>query len=204
MSGGASQRRTRRRLALAAALLPLLPIDAGAKPKDVPESVEILPELPVARPDFPQPSDPNILFFIQRSMNANTVVYAAAPQSGPLDCGKPVKVFWRRFNSGGERLPLSFLERTMAFGVKTRRSSVSGECEARIAAAPDRKVTLRRKADGGWEISARIGGRLATPIYAYVEVNESGMIPSVERIRLYGVDKASGRAIVETVKVTGQ
>ena len=189
---------------MAAALLALLPTDADPAPKGRTESVETMPGLPVARPDFPRPADPNVLFFIQRSMNANTIVYTAAPQAGPLDCREPVEVFWRRFNTDGERKPLGFFERTVAFGVQTRRTAVAGECDVRIAAAPERKVTLRRKADGSLELSARIGGRTATPVYAYVEVDESGLVPSVERVRLYGIDKASGWGIVETVKAVGR
>jgi len=186
---------------VAAGILAMLAAStSAAAPKARTQSVTTADTLPVARPDFPRPSDPKMLFFIQRSMNSNTVVYAATSAAGKLDCRQPLKVFWRRFNTTGERKPLNLLERTMAYGIKSRRTNRAGECEIRFVAVPDRTAILRRADDGRLELSMVMGGRTVTPVYAYVEVNESGLMQTVDRVRLYGLDKGSGEAVVETIE----
>ena len=70
---------------------------------------------------YPVPSEPNQIFFLQRSMNSNTIVYAVRLDSDlKLDRRDPVEIFWRRFNDNGERLPITFAERNLAFGVRTK------------------------------------------------------------------------------------
>src|SRR5690606_30358451 len=59
------------------------------------------------RPEFRRPDEPNQLFYVQRSPNSNTVIYAARLDSkGALDRREPVEGFWRKFNIDGSRQPL--------------------------------------------------------------------------------------------------
>jgi hypothetical protein len=188
--------------ALAALACPALPSLAAPTVKS--SSFAVRDTMPVARPDFPVPTDPNMLFFIQRSTNSNTVVYTANIRAdGRLDPDHPVQAFWRRFNTTGERKALGFFEAQMAYGVRARRGKMAGEYEIRFVALPDRRGTLRQDADGTIELTFPMRGQAVRPGYAYVEVNEAGIVPSVERVTLHGTDLASGKVIVETMTVSG-
>jgi len=94
---------------------------------------------------YPVPSDPNQIFFLQRSMNANTIVYAARIDSdGTLDRREPIEVFWRRFNDSGEKLPLTFTERNLAFGVNTKHlRNENGAYLVTLKAYAGRSAVLR-------------------------------------------------------------
>ena len=60
--------------------------------------------LPAAAESFPVPVDENLIFYVQRSLNSNTIVYTARLDGdGKLDAKRPVDVFWRRFNDDGAR-----------------------------------------------------------------------------------------------------
>ena len=75
-------------------------------------------EIQQLRPEFKVPDEPNQLFYVQRSPNANTVVYAAKLDGqGNFDTRNPVEAFWRKFNIDGSKQPLNFMERMMAYGV---------------------------------------------------------------------------------------
>ena len=74
------------------------------------------------RPEFKTPDEPNQLFYVQRSPNANTVIYAARlDDKGEIDRGNPVEGFWRKFNIDGSKQSLNMIERMMAYGVRAAR-----------------------------------------------------------------------------------
>ena len=112
-----------------------------AHAQDFASRVVELDRLPKARPDIPVASDPNMLFYVQRSTNPNTVVYAARlDAAGKLDMAQPVEGFWRRFKSDGARVPLSFTERNGAYGVDVRRIDRRDDAVlANIVSYPDRQ-----------------------------------------------------------------
>ena len=69
--------------------------------RDLTSSITESAEVTALRPEFKVPDEPNQLFYVQRSPNSNTVIYAAK-----LDAqGKPqdVEAYWRKFNIDGSR-----------------------------------------------------------------------------------------------------
>src|SRR5690606_6269383 len=79
---------------IAASLLVLATVGAEAAPRAAGSTIAIADRMPAVRPEFPVPTDPNMIFYIQRSTNPNTVVYTANLRSdGKLDPKEPVKAF---------------------------------------------------------------------------------------------------------------
>lgn len=193
------------RLLVLAVIAGLLSAGASlAAPRAQGSSFELHNKVPVARPDFPAPTDANIVFYIQRSMNSNTVVYTVNLRGdGTIDPKQPVKAFWRRFNSDGAVKALGFLEKQMAYGVQARKGKAAGEFLVSFVALPGRTATLKQGADGKVELTFPMGKYRAKPVYAYAEIDEGGMMPKVTRVTLYGVDQDSGKAVVETIRVSG-
>lgn len=186
-----------------AGLAALAAAPASAAPNVRTAGIVVRDSLPVERPEFPTPSDPDMLFYVQRSMNANTVVYAANFRAdGTLDPRRPVQAFWRRFNTTGERKPLGFMEDRFAFGVRTRRIR-EGEFEIRLVAYPERTMIVRQSGPGGATVEMRMGARVVRPVYVYVELDEGGLIPSVTGLKFFGRDIADGKAVIETSTVSG-
>lgn len=156
---------------------------------------------PVAAEDYPVPREPNQVFFVQRSLNSNTIVYAAEIDGeGRLDPKRPVDVYWRRYNDEGERKELSGLERSMAFGVKT--DAVPGKPNSfmvRVVSYPKRPALLR-VVDGVPRLEMKVAGVPARLDHAYLDVDDSGSVPSVNRVDLYGFALADGRPLKESFK----
>jgi hypothetical protein len=149
------------------------------------------PELPVP-PDTPQR-----LFYIQRSNNAHTVIYDAnwLPGSRTLNAKDPVKVYWIRYADRGQIEPLTYMQRTLAYGVETR--PVAGGYEMLVVAF--KKRTIKVLPNGGEPVATMtIAGKEAALKRIFVQLaDNSCMIPKVAYVELFGRDLQTGRATYE-------
>jgi hypothetical protein len=177
-------------LAVFALLLP-----APAQARDFTSTVTESDQITRLRPEFQVPDEPNQLFYIERSVNANTVVYAARMDGdGHLDARAPVDVFWRWFNIDGHKKPLNFIERMMAYGVHA--TGTAPPVHFSIVPLPEREMTLALDANRKPQALMKIGGHTVRVVYVYLEVID-GLIPKVPSLDIFGIDTASGKAIRE-------
>jgi hypothetical protein len=150
------------------------------------------------RPEFKRPDEPNQLFYVQRSPNSNTVIYAARLDAkGALDKNEPVEGFWRKFNIDDSKQPLNFIERMMAYGVKQARTDKNGVTTFTIAALPERSITLNMDAAGKPQALMKAGKHTIKLSYVYLHVVEGGLMPDVPKLEIFGTDIATGKAIHE-------
>lgn len=150
-------------------------------------------------PGYPVPQDKNQIFYVQRSMNANTIVYTARiGADGQLDPDRPVDVFWRRFNDQGERKDLSFLERTVAFGVKAEKlGGKPPSFRMRVISYPQRSAILSL-VDGKPQLVTKIAGVPSRLDHAFLHLDESGSMPKVTLVDLVGHALDTGKEMRES------
>jgi hypothetical protein len=149
---------------------------------------------------FPVPPDsPNRLFYIQRSSNANTVVYDANLLSNKtLHPKDPVHTYWIRYGERGQREELTTIQRTLAYGLYTDRiKTESNAFEGYFLAYRKRKFIVRMDGRGNPIALFPINGKLQVLKRVYVSVDESNMMPSVNYIELFGKDQATGKDVYE-------
>lgn len=148
---------------------------------------------------YPVPHDENQIFFVQRSMNPNTIVYTARLNAkGMLDPKRPVDVFWRRFNDEGEKQELSFLERTGAFGVTAERlPDRKSAFRVSVVSYPERPALLT-VVDGRPRLEAKVAGEPAELVAAYLHLEGEGSVPAVTRVDLVGRSLATGKELRES------
>jgi hypothetical protein len=191
------------RLAVASIAAVLLIVASGkdAAGRALKSSVTEVAQIPHLRPEFPVPNEPDMLFYIQRSVNSNTVIYAAhLDRQGRLDRSTPVEVYWRWYNVDGHRKSLNFIERMMAYGVSLdRRASTENTVAFTVEALPERRLQLRRDSRGELQALIRMDDHLARLVYVYLQVDNRGLMPDVTSIDLFGIDTVSGKALHEHV-----
>jgi len=160
--------------------------------------------LPAIRPDWKIPTEPNQVFYLQRSSNRNTVVYTALfDAAGDLDTSRPAQAYWRRYNTTGERKALKRIEQRFAYGLNIKKSKVAGEFIVSVKALPKFKMRLRQTGQGKAELIANLGNHQVRAVYGFVSLDESGMVPKVTAVSIHGIDIATGRAVSEVFSVTG-
>ncbi len=175
-----------------------LALCGAASARDFTSTVTESAAIAQMRPEFKRPDEPNQLFYVQRSPNSNTVIYAARLDAkGALDKSEPVEGFWRKFNIDGSKQPLNFIERMMAYGVKQARTDKNGVTTFTIAALPERSITLNMDAAGKPQALMQAGKHTIKLSYVYLHVVEGGLMPEVPKLEIFGTDIATGKAIHE-------
>lgn len=159
-------------------------------------SISLSQTLPVMRPDTPVPDDPAQVFYLQRSTNRNTVVYAAQfDADGNLNPGNPLVVYWRRFEEDGQVQALNFQQRTLAFGVRVRPGAQPGEFDVRFRSMAGTQMTLRQTGPFSAELIAHVDSKTIRLDYAFVEAVD-GVIPRVIEVRFFGRHESGAFATV--------
>lgn len=141
------------------------------------------------------PADcPVELFRIERSKNANVVVYEArrGPQS-PLDPDEPLTASWIMLAKGGQRQSLNFFERLFAYGFDVKLGPQAQSAQVTLKALKDRTIRVAPR-DGCLAAFGVVAGAETVLKRIFVTTDEHGAAPSVLSIELFGVDAATGEA----------
>ena len=149
---------------------------------------------------FPTPPDSPIrLFYIQRSSNANTVVYDANLLANKaLNPKDPVHTYWLRYGEKGQKEELSTIQRTLAYGLYTDRIKTEPNAfEGYFLAYRKRKFVVKLDAKGSPMALFPINGKLQILKRVFVSVEESHMMPTVNYIELFGKDQSTGKDVYE-------
>ena len=167
------------------------------------ESIETS-KLPVVRAKWPMPNDAGQVFFIQRSMNRNTVVYRARfDKDGNILPNRPLSAYWRRYAEQGQARKLKMVENLFAYGISARKARSQDGWIARFAALPDLSPVLRQDGPFKAALWAKIGGRHYRMIYGYLDLDESGLVPKVIRLRLFTFDPKKDAYVTHMISVSG-
>lgn len=152
---------------------------------------------------LPTPKDTdNLLFYLQRSKNTNTVMYEAKlDQTGKLVRDTPVSAYWLDYELGDNvRNDLSYFERTAVYGVDTEElKDGKGSYTMRLKAFKDRAVTVARNRLGRYEGLMTINGRKAILKRIYIEAKEGLLSPTVIHVDLFGIDSVTGESVFERI-----
>ncbi len=191
-------------LLLMLAFLVSLPAKAFAKPSIKLISTSASTTLPKAKTGFPHPNDPNQLFFVQRTSNANTIVYAAQfDANGELNKRRPVIAYWRRYAEQGQTMPLRWYERVFGFGVRARRNPKGDGYFVSFNAMRNHTVELRQSGPFEASLWTRYNNRDFELVYGYLDLDEKSLLPKVDRLRLYTTTKGTRGYFTHLIAVSG-
>lgn len=145
------------------------------------------------------PDEPDMLFYIQRSTNANTIVYALKRDAAgkPLE-DRPVEVYWKRYQEDGRRAELDFIQRTFAYGIRAKDRGDSFELRC---VAYD-KVPLFLFVDGTRpaRVLVVVNDKVMALERIFLQIEGGGFwTPNVRYIEFSGVDAVSGAAMSERI-----
>jgi hypothetical protein len=147
----------------------------------------------LAAPDLP----PNTLFALERSLNANIVVYEAMVNGdGTFPAKNPVVVYWIRLADKGQREELNFIEKSKAYGIDVGPDG-GGALKLVIKALPKRPMRVVTEEGKPLALLA-FSGKEAIVKRVFVKSKEGGFLPSVEYVDIFGVTR-DGTAVTERI-----
>lgn len=149
---------------------------------------------------FPIPPDSPIrLFYIQRSSNANTVIYDANLLANKtLNPDNPIHTYWIRYAEKGEKEELTTIQKTLAYGLYT--DAIKGDqntYEGYFLAYRKRKFVVKLDTKGQPIALFPINGKLQILKRVFVSVDDSKFITHINYIDLYGKDQNNGKDLFE-------
>ena len=131
------------------------------------------------------------LFKIERSKNANIVQYDAQVRpDGKLSTKDPVIAYWIRLAEQGQEQPLSWVQKTFAYGFKARPDRDKDTVELEMKADLARPILVTR---AGEDYRARIviDGADSWLEKIFIQAEGRGLSVKVEYVELFGVDVQS-------------
>lgn len=152
---------------------------------------------------FPLPPEsPNLLFYLQRQPNTNTVIYDLNIKNNKLDTNDPVHVYWIRYQEKGQKEELSWIQRTFAYGINFKKISNS-EYELNFVSYKKRKFRLEKGPDGIWRVFANLSNdkrMVLKRIYLHIH-GGSLWSPNIEYVELKGLDPVTHQELRERIKI---
>ena len=143
--------------------------------------------------NYPIPDIDNLLFYIQRNHNANTIVYVANfDEEGNLNPKKPIDVFWIRYAENGKRMKLRFIEKWFVYGVTCEKTNNHYDYRMKLAAKGSIKFWLKQTAPFEAKIITSINNVPSKLDHIFVTIDENSLIWKVLYGELFGFSEATG------------
>jgi len=158
------------------------------------------PKAPSIFSTFPVPeATKELLFYIQRNKNANTIVYEARFDAhGKLAAKDPVTVNWIRYTRGGVREPINALESNLAYGVRHKHTE-DGVAWMKFVASDKYPFRVEVTPEGQAEARMFINGRYARLRRVEIQAKEEGFWPKILHVDLHGTEVTTGHAVMERI-----
>ena len=132
------------------------------------------------------------LFKIERSKNANIIQYdARSGPDGKLLKNDPIIGYWIRLNEQGQRMDLTWVQKTFAFGFKTRLAKDRQSAEMDMVADLGAPVSVIREGDD-YRATIPIEGKTSYLDRIYIKASGKGTKVDVEYVETFGRDMETG------------
>jgi hypothetical protein len=154
------------------------------------------------RSNYPiPPQSDEMLFYIQRNHNKNTIIYCANfDKEGNLIEDRPLDVYWIRYEEDGRRMELREIEKLFAYGVKsTKIEAEENQFKIKLVADDERDLQLVQDAPFKAAIYTLINDKLSQLNHLYIFADNSGFWPKVKYIELFGEDRRTGENYYEKI-----
>lgn len=151
---------------------------------------------------FPVPrfSD-KTLFYIQRTHNANTIVYNInTGKDGKIDPSSPVKIFWIRYAEKGDTAELSYIQRHYAYGVQSKLIDVNKKSYKLNFVSYDKRdiYLMKSSLENKYRAYISINGKLSVLYKIFVKIEGGSFwIPHIKYVEITGRDIANGKTVFE-------
>jgi hypothetical protein len=147
------------------------------------------------------PANVGRLFYVQRSSNANTIVYELnLGSNGQPDADEPVHPYWIRYTEGSKKADLSYIQRKFAYGVNAKALG-NGKFDIRFVSYKKFPLTLMKGSDGKYHIFATISQKLFIVNRIFVKIEGGSFwVPNVRYVEFKGTDPATGKEVTERFK----
>ena len=151
--------------------------------------------------DFPiPPQTKSMLFYIQRNVNINTIVYDANIKDGKINPEKALNIYWIRYTEKNQKKDLGYLERVLAYGAEAKATDYDKDVYTiHFAASKKRTATFFIDESGQAIAMMNINGKRSRLSKIFVQAEETSWLPKVKYVDIIGSDLQTGVKVVERI-----
>lgn len=153
--------------------------------------------------NLPTPKSKDLLFFLQRTPDANTVIYELNYKSdGSINQEDPVKGSWIRYEEQGKYQDLTGVEKKFAYGVKCKALG-NDQFEIRLVAYKKMPLYLiKSESDQKYRMYIKDEGKNLLLKRVFVKINGGSFwFPKVQYIDLFTVNSESGAEVLKRINM---
>lgn len=154
---------------------------------------------------FPTPEGvSNMLFYVQRTINENTIVYILNEDAnGNLNEKEPIKAYWIKYAQGGIIDQLTYIQKTFAYGVNAKVIDKDKKSFSFSFVSYHKKqfYLMKSTIDDKYHVYGYIHDKLTILNNICVKI-EGGTfwVPNVKYAELKAVDPATLSEVTEIIK----
>lgn len=154
---------------------------------------------------FPKPTGiKNMLFYIQRTLNTNTIIYELnTDAAGELNAKEPVKLYYINYANRGETEAVSGIQKKYAYGFDIKLIDAEKKTYSfALNAFKSRTLYLTQSPkDKAFHVFCNIHNQLAMLSFVFVKMESDKIgFPHVRSIELIGKSVATGDDLSEVFK----
>ena len=169
------------------------------KPKVV-QNIALSPGQNGLPSDYPIPEKTgDLLFYIQRNQNKNTVVYNLNRNcDGSVNQEYPMAVSWINYSDGGVRKNLNYIQNKLAYGYQSR--SINSETfEFHFVSYEKLRFFIAKQDCGDYKALLIINNQMSILNNVYVYAEEFGVFPQVKFIELFGKSLKDDESVYQRI-----
>ncbi len=139
-------------------------------------------------------------FYLQRTTDANTVMYDLNFKNGVLNEKEPIKAYWIRYTEKGVKKELTGIQKKYAFGLRSTKLN-NGTFKIIFAAYSKVPLYLKKQHNGVYKTSVTLDGKeiVLDRLYIHIEPGGSFWSPNVSYIEFKGKEASSGKAVSKQI-----
>jgi len=130
----------------------------------------------------------DLLFYIQRNQNLNSVVYEVNLLPGNLlNLTQPIKIHWLKYNEDAstEKHALNVIQQKLAYGYQHR--TITNELiEFRFVSYEEMKFYIAKNENGRFRVFSVIDGVNIEILSMYIYAEDFGVFPQVKFVEFFG------------------
>lgn len=149
---------------------------------------------------WPVPDVPDLLFYIQRDPDANTVVYTLnTDKSGLVNQKDPIHIFWIKYTEGGVHEPLNILQKDLAYGLSVKPVGHE-QYRLKAVAYPKIDMFLQKDKDKKYRVQLTLDSQkcILKRIFIHI-VGGSHLHPDVAYLEFHGTEMDTGKLVTEKI-----
>ena len=153
---------------------------------------------------FPTPKGiPNQIFYLQRDPNTNTIIYALnTDKNGAVNKSEPVVIYWLRYDEGGDKKDLSYIQRKFAYGLDTK---ALGNDQYELRFVSHKKIPfylMKSNEDKKYHAYVTVNNKKIEIERIFLRIEGGSFwLPNVKYVEIKGTNTATDAAITERIKI---